>query len=92
MKENKQKPNTMDTPIRTFQSIEEECAYWKNRCSEIKQKLIETRQEFTDFEENSRKLEAKLEATLEQREKQILDLKSSLTQAQSGNESLRVSW
>lgn len=80
-----------DLPIPTFKSIEEECAYWKNRCFEIKRKLIETRQEFTDFEENSRELEAELEATLEQREKQIRDLKNSLTQIQSDNESLRVS-
>lgn len=80
-----------DPPIPTFKSIEEECAYWKNRCSEIKQKLIDTRQEFIDFEENSRELEAELEATLEQREKNIRDLKNSLTQIQSDNESLRVS-
>lgn len=81
-----------DPPIPTFGSIEEECVYWKNRCSEIKQKLIDTRQEFTDFEENSRELETELETTLEQREKHIRDLKNSLTQLQSDNESLRVSY
>lgn len=81
-----------DPPLPTFKSIEEECAYWKDRCAEIKHKLIDTRQEFTDFEENSRELEAELEATLEQREKQIRDLKSSLSQIQNDNESLRVSY
>lgn len=79
-----------DPPLPSFASIEEECAYWKGRCSEIKQKLIETKQEFADFEDNSRQLEAELETVLEQREKTIQDLKHSLDQLQTDNESLRV--
>lgn len=79
-----------DPPLPSFASVEEECAYWKARCSEIKQKLIETKQEFADFEDNSRQLEAELETVLEQREKTIQDLKHSLDQLQTDNESLRV--
>lgn len=79
-----------DPPLPSFKSIEEECAYWKERYAEVKQKLVETKQEFTDFEDNSRQLEAELETCLEQREKTIQDLKHSLDQLQTDNESLRV--
>lgn len=80
----------LDPPLPTFKSIGEECAYWKERYNEIKQKFIETKQEFTDFEEHSSQLEAELETCLEQREKNIQDLKHSLDQLQTDNESLRV--
>lgn len=58
--------STKDPLILKFKSIEEECAYWKNRCSEIKQ-------------------------TSNSREKQIRELKNSLIQVQSDNETMRVS-
>lgn len=79
-----------ESPLPSFKSIDEECAYWKERYAEIKQKLIETKHEFVDFEENSRQLEAELETCLEQREKTIQDLKHSIDQLQTDNESLRV--
>lgn len=79
-----------EAPLPSFKSTEEECAYWKERYAEIKQKLIDTKQEFTDFEDNSRQLEIELETVLEQREKTISDLKHSLGQLQTDNESLRV--
>lgn len=79
-----------EPPLPSFKSIEDECAYWKERYIEIKQKLVETKQEFTDFEDNSRQLEAELETSLEQREKTIKDLKHCLDQLQTDNESLRV--
>ncbi|XP_031634947.1 nuclear distribution protein nudE homolog isoform X2 [Contarinia nasturtii] len=78
-----------EPPLPVFKSIDEECTYWKERYNEIRQKLIETKQEFTDFEDNSRQLEAELETCLEQREKTIQDLKHSLDQLQTDNESLR---
>lgn len=85
----------MDSSLRdsshpNFKSIEGECAYWKERYAEIKAKLIETKQEFTDFEDNSRQLEAELETCLEQREKTIQDLKHKLDQLENDNETLRV--
>lgn len=83
MDDNHQPPN--------FSSLEDECAYWKKRCHGYSQKLAEAKQEYNDFVENSRELEAELETTLEQREKSIRDLKSSLNQIQNDNESLRVS-
>lgn len=81
-----------EPPLPAFKTKDEECTYWKERYNEIKQKLIETKQEFTDFEDNSRQLEAELETCLEQREKTIQDLKHSLDQLQTDNESLRVSY
>lgn len=79
-----------DLPLPAFKSIEEECAYWKERYIEVKQKLAEVKHEFTEFEDNSHQLEAELETCLEQREKTIQDLKYSLDQLQTDNESLRV--
>lgn len=79
-----------ELPLPSFKSIEEECVYWKERYTEVKQKLLETKQEFTDFEDNSRQLEAELETCLEQREKTIQDLKHSIDQLQTDNETLRV--
>lgn len=79
-----------DQTLPTFKSIGDECAYWKERYIEVKQKLADVKQEFTDFEDNSRQLEAELETCLEQREKTIQDLKHSLDQLQTDNESLRV--
>lgn len=81
-----------EPPIPAFKSVDEECKYWKELCANYKKRLIETKQEYTDFEENSRELEAELETTLEQREATIRDLKHSLNQIQSDNESLRVSF
>lgn len=75
----------------TFTNINDECAYWKQKCSEYATKLTDAKQEFHDFCENSRELEAELETSLEQREKTIRDLKHSLNQIQNDNESLRVS-
>lgn len=77
--------------IPSFKNTGEECAFWKSKYIDVKQKLAEVKHEYTDFEENSRELEAELEATLEQRDKTIRDLKSSLNQIQNDNESLRVS-
>lgn len=79
-----------DVPLPNFISIEEECAYWKERYAELRVKLVETKQEFADFEDNSRQLEIELETTLEQREKTIQDLKHKLDQLEADNETLRV--
>ena len=79
-----------EPPSPTFRSIDDECAYWKERYNTVKQKYIETKQELSEFEESSRQLEAELEASLDQREKNIQDLKHSLNQLQTDNESLRV--
>ncbi|XP_055301368.1 nuclear distribution protein nudE homolog isoform X2 [Sitodiplosis mosellana] len=78
-----------EPPVPSFESIDEECAYWKERYNVTRQKLIDVKQEYGEFEENSQQLEAELETCLEQREKNIQDLKHSLDQLQTDNESLR---
>lgn len=79
-----------DPPLPNFKSIQEECAYWKERYAEVRSKLIEAKQEFAEFEDNSKQLEAELETCVEQREKTIQDLKHKLDQLETDNESLRV--
>lgn len=79
-----------EPPPTQFNSLNDECVYWKQRCEEFRQRLIETKQEFSEYESGSRDLEAEMEASLEQREKTIRDLKHSLNQIQTDNESLRV--
>lgn len=78
-------------PLSKFDSLEEECAYWKKRCMAHSQMVVEAKQEYNDFVEYSRELEAELETTLEQREKTIRDLQSTSNLLQNENESLRVS-
>lgn len=80
-----------NTEIPNFNSVEEECGFWKAKCKDLIHKLAEAKQEYNEFAENSRELEAELEAQLEQRDKTVRDLKSSLNQIQIDNESLRVS-
>lgn len=82
--------STVELPNPTFTNVHDESAYWKQKCREYATKLADTKQEFHDFCENSRELEAELETSLEQREKTIRDLKHSLNQIQNDNESLRV--
>lgn len=83
--------STIETTHPAFTNIHEECAYWKQKCREYAGKFADSKQEYNDFVENSRELEAELETSLEQREKTIRDLKHSLNQIQNDNESLRVS-
>lgn len=80
----------LESQSRKFSSITEECAHWKRLCHEYAGKLKEAKQDNSDFVESSKELEAELEATLEQREKTIRDLKHSLNQIQNDNESIRV--
>lgn len=79
-----------EPPVIDFKSIDDECAYWKQRCDDYRLKLSETKQEYAEFAADSRDLEKELETSLEQREKTIRDLKHSLNQIQTDNESLRV--
>lgn len=52
---------------------------------------IDAKQEFDEFVEDSRQLEAEMEATLEQKENVIRDLRKQVVQLEKENESLRVS-
>lgn len=79
----------MDEP-KNFNSVEEECCYWKELARKNHQECLDVKQELDDFTEGSRQLEAELETSLIQNEKTIKDLKLALNQLQIDNESLRV--
>lgn len=51
---------------------------------------LDCQQELEDFTEESRQLETELEATIEQNEKSLRDLRSALNQQQLENDSIRV--
>lgn len=51
---------------------------------------LDCQQELEDFTEESRQLETELEATIEQNEKSLKDLRSALNQQQLENDSIRV--
>lgn len=53
---------------------------------------LDCQQELEDFTEESRQLETELEATIEQNEKSLKDLRSALNQQQVENDSIRVSF
>lgn len=73
----------------TFDSIQEELEYWKEKAMEYRQSLAEVRAEFDDFQESSRELEAELEAQLEQAEGNNKDLHSRVHRLQDENDSLK---
>lgn len=54
-------------------------------------RYLDVKEELDDFTEGSRQLEAELEASLEQKEKTVRDLKQNANQLQHENESLHVS-
>lgn len=57
-----------------------------------KYRYLDVKEELDDFTEGSRQLEAELEASLEQKEKTIRDLKLASHQLQIENESIYVSF
>lgn len=82
----------METPLsRQFNSVEEECYYWKELAKLYMQEKADCQQEFENFTDESRQLENELEATLLQNEKQIRDLNTSIHNLRDENDSLRVS-
>ncbi|KAG5678120.1 hypothetical protein PVAND_007819 [Polypedilum vanderplanki] len=63
---------------KTFNSIEEECHYWKELAKLFRKEKLDCQKEFEDFTEESRQLEQELEATLIQNEKQIRDANATI--------------
>lgn len=72
-----------------FSSVEEECCYYKEKALKYYQEKLDGQQELEDFTEESRQLEAELEAQIEQDENQIRTLKNNLNQLQIETESQR---
>uniref|UniRef100_A0A0K8TUG3 Putative lis1-interacting protein nude n=1 Tax=Tabanus bromius TaxID=304241 RepID=A0A0K8TUG3_TABBR len=76
--------------VPNFSSVEDECRYWKERAKLYHKEWSETKQEFDEFVEDSRQLEAEMETTLEQKENIIKDLRKQVMQLEHENESLRI--
>ncbi|XP_055376222.1 nuclear distribution protein nudE homolog isoform X2 [Condylostylus longicornis] len=73
-----------------FNSVEDECRYWKERAKLYHKEWTDVKQEFDEFVEDSRQLEAEMEATLEQKETAVRDLRKQVIQLEKENESLRI--
>jgi len=72
-----------------FENSKEEASYWKETAEEYFQKLQDVRDEFEEFQEGSRELEAELETQLEQYENRVSDLVSTKCKLEEENESLK---
>jgi len=72
-----------------FENSVEEAHYWKNTAQEYLQKLQDVRDEFEEFQEGSRELEAELETQLEQYESRVSDLMSTKSKLEDENSQLK---
>ncbi|XP_037905183.1 nuclear distribution protein nudE homolog isoform X5 [Hermetia illucens] len=76
--------------IPIFNSVEDECRYWKERAKFYYKEWTDTKQEFDEYVEDSKQLEAEMEATAEQKENVIRDLRKQITFHENECESFRV--
>ncbi|XP_047143680.1 nuclear distribution protein nudE-like 1 isoform X1 [Hydra vulgaris] len=72
-----------------FTDPKEEALYWKELAQNYMQKLQDVKDEFDEFQEGSRELEAELDAQLEQYEQRVKDLLSTKTLILEENEILK---
>lgn len=64
----------MEEDIPKFSSLEEEVRYWRGQALKYKESEDGLREQFEEFQEDSKELEAELESQLEQTEKKVSDL------------------
>ncbi|KAH8305236.1 hypothetical protein KR018_006180 [Drosophila ironensis] len=79
----------MDTPP-MFNSVEDECRYWKERSKQYHKEWTDVKQEYDEFVEQSREMEIEMDATLDQKQSIIKDLTAKLTMFERENESLKL--
>lgn len=72
-----------------FDNPSDEAVYWKQIAEDYLQKLQDVREEFEEFQEGSRELEAELEVQLEQYENRVSDLTSTKTRLEDENQLLK---
>ncbi|XP_063698486.1 nuclear distribution protein nudE-like 1-A [Culicoides brevitarsis] len=77
----------MEVP--NFASAAEEVAFWKKRATLLLAEKNDIQKEFDDFMEGSQQLEAELETTIQQNEKQLSRLNQNVEQLKLENESLK---
>jgi len=78
----------MDGP--SFSSPAEEATYWKKKAAELTAELSETKEEFQEFQDGSRELEAELETQLEQSEVKIKEYRSLSNRLHMDNDELKA--
>ncbi|XP_032310167.1 nuclear distribution protein nudE homolog isoform X1 [Drosophila ananassae] len=79
----------MDSPP-MFNSVEDECRYWKERSKQYHKEWTDVKQEYDEFVEQSREMEIEMDATLDQKQSIIKDLTAKLTKFERENESLKL--
>ena len=87
-----QKPAAVqkDQAIREgFATAAEEAAYWRSKFENLARESQVTKEEFEEFQEGSRELEAELEAQLEQSEVKIKEYRSLSNRLQMENDQLK---
>lgn len=77
----------MEVP--NFTSVTEEVAFWKKKANVLLAERNDIQKEFDDFMEGSQQLEAELETTILQNEKQLSRLNQNVEQLKLENESLK---
>ncbi|XP_026849069.1 nuclear distribution protein nudE homolog isoform X2 [Drosophila persimilis] len=79
----------MDAPP-MFNSVEDECRYWKERSKQYHKEWTDVKQEYDEFVEQSREMEIEMDATLEQKQSIIKDLRARLNMFEKENDSLKL--
>ncbi|XP_017956265.1 nuclear distribution protein nudE homolog isoform X1 [Drosophila navojoa] len=79
----------MEAPPR-FNSVEDECRYWKERSKQYHKEWTDVKQEYDEYVEQSREMEAEMDATLEQKQSIIKDLRAKLNMLEKENDSLKL--
>jgi len=74
----------------SFGSAAEEAAYWKRRTEELMAEMKETKEEFQEFQDGSRELEAELETQLEQSERKVKEYRSLSNRLHMENDELKA--
>merc|ERR1719495_843525 len=74
----------------TFASPAEEAAYWRSRFEQLSRESQVTREEFQEFQDGSRELEAELETQLEQSEVKIKEYRSLSNRLHMDNDELKA--
>ncbi|KAL7733430.1 hypothetical protein ACLKA6_004912 [Drosophila palustris] len=73
-----------------FNSVEDECRYWKERSKQYHKEWTDVKQEYDEYVEQSREMEAEMDATLEQKQSIIKDLRAKLNMLEKENDSLKL--
>ena len=76
--------------VNSFATAAEEAAYWRTKFEALARESQVTKEEFEEFQEGSRELEAELEAQLEQSEVKIKEYRSLSNRLHMDNDELKA--